>query len=174
MNLDLQTLANLAEVFGALTIFGGAVFAVLQIREFRAQRREALAVELTRAFQNPELIRALWAIRALPDGLSAEELRELGPETEQAALMVAFTVETAAILIHQGHASYELMREIAGGLIVVSHRKLQGWVRDVRVENDQPSWAEWYQWLSEQFMRDAASKEANPAHVRYADWRPRT
>ena len=37
---DLETLANLAEVFGTLTIIGGLLFAIIQIRQFRQQLRE--------------------------------------------------------------------------------------------------------------------------------------
>jgi hypothetical protein len=32
---DLETLANLAEVLGTLTIVGGLLFAVIQIRQYR-------------------------------------------------------------------------------------------------------------------------------------------
>lgn len=51
--MDLTTLANLAEIFGALTVVGGMVFAVAQVREYRAQRRDAMAVELVRSFHSP-------------------------------------------------------------------------------------------------------------------------
>ncbi|NIW35420.1 MAG: hypothetical protein GWN32_02370 [Gemmatimonadetes bacterium] len=35
---DLATLANLAEILGAIVVIGGVVFAVIQIRLFRRQR----------------------------------------------------------------------------------------------------------------------------------------
>ncbi len=38
--IDLDTLANLVEVLGALTIIGGVLFAVVQIRQYRQQLRE--------------------------------------------------------------------------------------------------------------------------------------
>lgn len=41
---DLSTIANIAEIFGALTIIGGVVFAVIQIREIRVQRRQMAAL----------------------------------------------------------------------------------------------------------------------------------
>ena len=72
---DLSTLANLAEILGASTIIGGALFATFQIREFRAQRREAVAVELMRSFSAPDLAHAFNLIRELPDGITADDLR---------------------------------------------------------------------------------------------------
>jgi hypothetical protein len=48
---DLETLANFAEVFGALTIIGGLFFAVIQIRQYRQQLRETATLELMNKFQ---------------------------------------------------------------------------------------------------------------------------
>lgn len=171
--MDLGTLANLAEVLGGITIVGGAAFGLVQLREFRAQRRQAVAVEISRTFQSPELVRAINLVRSLPDGLSASELRARGAAYEDAALMVALTHETIALLVFERLASFRMVRELTGGMVLVTHRKLEGWVRDVREDQAQPSWAEWYQWLCEQLERDAATKESSPAHVRYAGWRPR-
>ncbi len=171
--MELQTLANLAEVLGATTIIGGAIFALLQVREFREQRRQSVAVELAKTFQSPELVRAINLVRSLPDGVTAREMRERGPEYEDAAVSVAMTHETIAILIFERLASFEMVRELTGGLIIITYRKLEQWVHDVREENAQPSWAEWYQWLVEQMERESSTKEANPAHRRHAGWRPR-
>ncbi len=170
---DLTTLANLAEIFGALTIVGGTLFAIVQIREFRAQRHQAVAVELLRAFHEPELANALNLIRTLPDGVDAKELRSMGPEYERAAVMIATTYETIALLVFREMASFAMVRELTGGLTVVMWRKLERWMDAVRQEQAQPSWAEWFQWLAEQFAREAKEKESDPAYEQFADWRPR-
>jgi hypothetical protein len=170
---DLGTLANLAEILGALTIVGGVVFAILQIREFRAQRREAVVVELLRSFHDPQLAQAVNLIRHLPDGVSAEELRSKGPEYEQAAVMISTTYETIALLVFREMASFSMVRELTGGLAVVMWRKLARWMESVRQEQAQPSWAEWFQWLAAQLARESGEKEARPAYERFGEWRPR-
>lgn len=170
---DLTTLANIVEILGGLTIVGGAVFAVVQIREFRVQRREAVTVELIRSFQAPQLAHAINLIRELPDGVSAEELRFKGPEYEGAAIMISTTYETIAFLVFREMASFGMVRELTGGLAVVMWRKLARWMDTVRQEQAQPSWAEWFQWLAKQLARDDEEKEAHPAYERFADWRPR-
>ncbi len=169
----LGTLANIAEILGALTIVGGAIFAMVQIREFRAQRRQAAAVELTRAFQDPELARAVNLIRELPDDVSVQALRAKGPEYERAAIMVSTTYETIAFMVFRGLASFSMVRELTGGIAVVMWRKLARWTEAIREEQDQPSWAEWFQWLAEQLIRESDKKESHPAYERYANWRPR-
>jgi len=73
--IDLQTLANLAEIAGGIAIISGGVFAVVQLREFREQRRQAVAVELVRTFSEIEHANAVNLIQQLPDAVSAEQLR---------------------------------------------------------------------------------------------------
>ena len=138
---DLATLANLAEILGALTIVGGAIFGVLQMREFRAQRRQAAAVELNRSFHEPGFASAVALLRSLPDGVGAKELRARGPEYEQAAVTVTTTFETIAYMVFRELASFSMVQELAGGMILTMWRKLEGWAADVREEQSQPSWA---------------------------------
>jgi len=173
VNFDLATLANIAQILGALTIVAGLVFALIQIRDFREQRREAMTVEVLRSFHEPELAHAVNLIRELPDHVSPEELRSRGPEYEGAAVMVSTTYETIAFLVYREMTSFSMVRELTGGLAVVMWRKLARWMEAVRLEQSQPSWAEWFQWLAEQLAREAAQKESNPAYERFASWRPR-
>ncbi len=170
---DLTTLANIAEILGGIAIISGGIFAVVQFQEFREQRRQAVALELLRAFSNPELANAVNLMQQLPDGVSAELLRSKGQEYEHAATMIAVSYETIGLLVFQRIASFAMVHELHGGLAVVMWRKLAMWVATVRLEQSHRSFAEWFQWLAEQLLRESPQKEANPAHERYADWRPR-
>lgn len=170
---DLNALANIAEILGALTIVGSAVFAVVQIREFRLQRREAVAVELFRSFHDPELAHAVNLVRELPDGISAADLRSKGPEYERAAVMISTTYEAFALLVFRNMTSFSMVRDLTGGLAIVMWRKLAPWTESVRAEQAQPSWAEWFQWLADQLARESDEKENSPAYQRFAEWRPR-
>jgi len=170
---DLATLANISEIVGGIAIIGGGIFAIVQLREFREQRRQAVAVELVRSFSEPAHANAVNLIQELPDGASAELLRSKGREYERAAVMIAITYETIGLMVFREMASFAMVRELSGGIAVVLWRKLGPWVFAIRQEQGQRSFAEWFQWLAEQLLRESAHKEANPAHERYADWRPR-
>ena len=170
---QLSTLANIAEILGATTIVGGALFAIFQIREFRAQRRDAVAVELMRSFSAPDLASAFNLVRGLPDGVSAAELRAKGPEVERAAIMICTTFEAIGVLVFRGVTTFRMVQELNGGIAFVMWRKLGRWTHELREENQQPSWGEWFQWLAEQLGREIEDAESNPAHLRHADWRPR-
>ena len=171
--IDLATLADIADILGGLAILGGGIFAVVQLREFREQRRQAVAVELVRSFGEPAHANAVNLIQELPDGASAELLRSKGRDYERAAIMIAITYETIGLLVFRQMASFSLVQELTGGLTVVMFRKLRPWMDAVRQEQGHRSFAEWFQWLAEQLLRESSQKEAHPAHERYADWRPR-
>jgi len=171
--VDLGTLADIADILGVIAIVGGGIFALVQLREFREQRRQAVAVELVRSFSEPAHANAINLIQELPDGAPAELVRAKGREHERAATMMAVTYETIGLLVYREMASFALVQELTGGLTVVMWRKLQPWVAAIRTEQSHPRFAEWFQWLAEQLARESADKNAHPAHERYVGWRPR-
>jgi hypothetical protein len=171
--VDLDVLANVSQIIGAVSIVAGGIFAVVQLQEFREQRREAVAVEILRSFSEPAHAEAVNLIQELPDGVSAELLRSKARDYERAALMIAITYETIGLLAFRGMASFSMVQELTGGLTVVMWRKLGTWVETVRREQSHRSFAEWFQWLAEQLAREGVEKEAHPAYEKYASWRPR-
>ncbi len=168
--MSLTELASFAEILGALTIVSGLIFGLYQLSEFRKQRTEMIASELMKTFYSPELSRAVTLIQSLPDNASAEELRNLGPEGEEAAVQLCTIFETMGVLVHERIATYSLVEQLAGGMICVMYRKLAVWLETVRHEQQQPSWAEWFQWLAEQLLK--SKTQSQPAHIKYRDWRP--
>jgi hypothetical protein len=169
---ELNVIANISEIVGGLAILLGGIFAVVQLNEFREQRRQAAAVELVRSFTEPAHANAVNMLQELPDQASAELLRSKGREYERAAVMISVTYEVIGLLVFRRIASFDLVRELTGGLTVVMWRKIGPWVQTVREEQGHRSFAEWFQWLAEQLAREGADKEANPAYEKYAGWRP--
>ena len=74
------------------------------------------------------------------------------------------------LLVFKGVAPLELVMDLAGGIIVTTHRKLAQLQEDIRKENSQPSWAEWYHWLGDQVTRVKDSQP--PAHKLHKNWKP--
>lgn len=165
--IDLQTLANFAEIVGAFSIVGALTFSAVQIREFKMRRRDIVAAGLMQSFYSADFAHAVSLLRSLPDAIPADELRERGPEYEEAAILVTTTFETMGLLVHRGIAPFSLVEELAGGVALVMWRKLASWLHEVGVEQSQPSWAEWFQLLAEQLKAVEGCKE--PAHLRLKD-----
>jgi hypothetical protein len=166
---DLSFYANIAEILGTLAIVGGGIFGAVQLREFRGQRRDAVAVELMRSFYNPEFTRAVTIIRNLPDDISGEDLRARASGTEEAALQIAMMYETMGLLVYRRIASFDLAQELTGGLLEVLWRKLGVWVKAVRDEQSHPRFAEWFEWLAIQFAKP--DSRGVPAYDAYREWK---
>jgi hypothetical protein len=167
--VDLETLSFVSQIVGTLTIVGGAIFALVQFYEVRRQRHEQRAAEIMRGFMDPNFADAIARIRVLPDGVSAEELRRAGPEAERAAIRICMSLETMGLMVYRRIVPLELVVELAGGMSVMIWRKLGPWLEQIRIEQQQPSWAEWFQWLAQQCEKHKGQRA--PAHERL-DWKP--
>jgi hypothetical protein len=167
----LETLANVAQVFGAIAVAAAIIFGVAQIRQFRQQRRDALAVELMRSIQDTEFTRSLRALLGLPVNATLEEFRARGPEFEDIAWALAAKYETLGYLVYRGIMPIELVEELVGGVGVHLWRRLRPWALAVRAEQGQPLLLEWYQWLAER-LEERNRPAAVPAYTRHRDWQP--
>ena len=164
----LETLAAWAEILGVCTIFGGAIFAALQIVEYRRRRRAQIAADLCRSFSEPNLARAVALIRQLPDGADAREVESRGIEYEEAAQVVGMVFETMGLLVYRRIASFAMIQSLAGGLLLMMWRKLEGWIVETRREESNPRFGEWMQWLAERIGEQEASMV--PAYEAHTDW----
>jgi hypothetical protein len=168
--MDLQTIVDISQVVAAITVIGGTAFAVLQLREFRRQRQETVTLDLMRAFMGVEFSEAMAIVTNLPDNLSADDLRQSGPDAEKAATLMCTTFEAIGILVHRRIAPFPLVQDLIGGITVVVWRRLRPWIAQLRVEQANSSDSEWFQWLAEEFGQRKAEKV--PAHEQHRNWAP--
>jgi hypothetical protein len=166
----LETLANLAQVLGAIAVVAAIVFGLAQIRQFRQQRRDAVAVELMRSIQDTEFTRSLRVLLELPVGISAAEFRALGPTVEDAAWALGAKYETLGYLVYRGIMPIELVEELVGGVGVHLWARLRPWALEVRQQQRQPLLLEWYQWLAER-LDERERTQAVPAYERLRHWK---
>lgn len=170
IRIPLEVLANIAQVIGAFAVVTGFVFGWYQIRQFQTQQRNSIAADLSHTFYSRDLAHAVLLLYSLPDRIPAADLRARGSEYEEAAIVATTTFETMGLLVFRGIAPFDIVLELAGGMIVVTWRKLSVWNETVRVEQSQPSWAEWFEWLA--IKAQTEKPKADAAHIRFKDWKP--
>lgn len=165
----LATWAMMAEIIGGLSIVTGLIIGWFQVRHHRLQQRNAVAINLAQTFYSRDLAQAIALMQHVPDGASLADIRALGREYEEAAITVCTSFETMGLLVYKRIAPMDLVLDLAGGIVSVMRRKLDQWLVDVREEQSQPSWAEWFDWLGEQ----AAARKTRepPAHLVHKNWR---
>ena len=169
--MTFQSIVDIAQLAGTATIIGGTVFALMQLREFRIQRRDAVAGDLMRAFMSADFADAMSVVMNIPDGTNADGIRGMGPNVERAATLICTTFETIGVLVHEEVTPFPLVLELTGGSVVVLWRKLAPWVVQLRIESSNSCDSEWFQWLAEQCEWPGSAKV--PAYMKHRGWAAR-
>ena len=166
---QLFTYAAIAEIFSGLAIVVGGAFAAIQFMEYRRKRRDQVAVELCRRFAEPELARAITLIKRLPDGVSLADLKRMDDDYDDAAQIVGMTFEMMGLLVYRNIASFTMIQQLTGGLLLMMWRKIETWARETRVEQGNPRYAEWMEWLANRIQE--CEEDVEPAYTAHSDWR---
>lgn len=166
--LTLATVANLAEIIGAGSIVTGLIVGGFQVRYFRTQQRDTVAINLMQTFYDQNLAQAIALLQPVPDGVGLKELREYGIDHVNAAITITTSFETMGLLVFKRIATMDLVLDLAGGIVTTMNRKLRTWQKQMREAQDQPSWGEWFEWLGDQ--AEKVKREEVPAHVKHKDW----
>lgn len=168
---DLANLANVAEIVGAIIVVGGLIFAVLQMRQTRQQRREMAAIELFRFFGNPQFTAAYKRILRLPEGLNADDIQGNDSGLEESAMLICATMESIGVMTFQRIVPFMIVYNLIGTSGPALWRKLAPWVEMLREEQEAPTVFEWFQWLAERLDSNHVPDE-NPAYETHKNWMP--
>ncbi len=168
---DLGKLANIAEIVGAIIVIGGLMFAILQMRQTRQQRRELAAIELFRFFGNPKFTAAYKRILRLPEGLSADDVENSKAGLEESAMLISATLESIGVMTFQRIVPFVVVKNLIGTSGPALWSKLEPWVTMLREEQKSPAMFEWFQWLAERLAQDL-SADTEPAYVAHKGWIP--
>ena len=168
---DLSTLANMAEILGAIVVIGGLVFAIIQMRSLRQQRRELAAIELFRSFGNANFNKAYETILALPEGLSRSEVNSRAPGVSNCAMLICTTMENVGVMTYQRIVPFQVVHNLMGTSTVLLWRRLDKWVAELRDDLDNHDAFEWFQWLAEK-LDEHNDPDSGPAYLAHKDWVP--
>jgi hypothetical protein len=168
-DISLAAWANIAEIIGAGSIVTGLTVGWIQIRHLRRQQHDAVAINLAQTFYSHDLAQAIALLQPLPDGISLAQMRALGEKYDAAALTVCTSFETMGLLVFKRIAPMDMVLDLAGGVVGVMARKLRQWNEDLRAEQQQPSFAEWFEWLGDQALQ--RKPPTAPAHIQHQDWK---
>lgn len=171
--MDFNTVANLAEIISAVLVIGGLAFGMLQIHDFRVQRRAQAAIEVVRSFNTPEFVHALRVVLSQPGDMTARDCQACSTDFEESSLQLSFTLEAVGLMVHRHMVALPMVWELMGGVVLDVWQRLEPWSQTKRAEYGNPKFNEWSQWLAERLAEYNACCPNTPAHELYADWKPR-
>lgn len=169
---DLQNVANLAEIFSALLVVAGVVFALIEVRHFRKQRQEAAAMEIMRSFQSPGFTQALRLVMDYEQECRKCNDEAMPQELQDAAMLVSTTIESIGLMVYQRIVPFALVQQLMGGTIQASWRVLCTHTEWLRTKLCRPSIHEWFQWLAERLCEFPEHRDEEGAYSKYRNWKP--
>ena len=172
MFMDLQTLANVADIVGAFLVIVGVIFGIIQIRYYRAERHENATMEIMRSFQSVEFTNALRHINQYQSECRRCTEQPVAQELQESILLITTTLESIGLMVYRRLVPFRLVQQLMGGSIQASWGILQGFVEQTRELTGRPSVYEWFQWLAEQLDRYPEYLDEVGAYEKFAQWKP--
>jgi hypothetical protein len=160
----------IAQVIEALAVVIGVGFAMVQVRQYRREKRREAALELMHSFQTPSFAEAMNLVYNLADGLSREEIESSLGEKFHLVYALMTTWESLGILVYMGEVDLDLVDDFFSGPIKISWRKLQGHVLGERELLGRDTIEEWFQWLTERLAERESQRPRIPAHIAHKHW----
>ena len=170
--MNLQTLANVAEIFGAVLVITGVFFGLMEIRHYRQQRQEAASMEIMRAFQNLDFNKALQLVMDYEQECKRCNEQNMPRELQDAAMLVSTTMEAVGLMVFQRIVPFRLVQQLMGGTIQASWRVLRPHTTRLREKLSRPSIHEWFQWLAERLGEHPEYRDEEGAYSKYGNWNP--
>ena len=165
---------SLEELFAgieAVAVVIGVGFAMVQVRQYRREKRREAAMELLHSFETPSFARGLTLIYGLPDGLGKAEIEARLGDDFYLVYALMTTWESLGILVYRGEVDLEIVDDFFSGPILLSWRKLKAHVEGEREALARDTIEEWFQWLAERLQDRESRTPAVPAHIEHREWR---
>jgi hypothetical protein len=93
---------------------------------------------------------------------------QVGAEGEAAIYFVTTTWETIGVLVFQKELTLDLVDDFFSGPIIITWRKLERYLEELRRERQRDTLFEWYQWLAKQMTEREKHVPPVPAHIAHA------
>jgi hypothetical protein len=170
--MTLQTLANIAEIIGALLVITGVFFGLMEVRHYRQQRQETASMEIMRAFQSLDFNRALRLVMEYEQQCQRCSEESIPQKLEDAAMQVSTTLEAVGLMVYQRIVPFRLIQQLMGGTIQASWRVLRPHTEWLREKLRRPSIHEWFQWLAERLDEHPEYQDEVGAYSKYRAWKP--
>ncbi len=165
----LDLIVQLAPILSFITIIITIIFGIIQLKQFKIQRKNLAAAEIMRTTQDAVFTDSLNLINKSEFIENVAYVRKFDPELEKAILAITTKFEILGFLVFKKVVPIEFVEQLIGGVCVTLWKKLHHYIEDYRILNDQKLFLEWFEWLAFQF-KDRKRDESLPAIEKIKKW----
>ena len=120
------------DLITAVAVTLGILFGLLQLRHFHISRKREADLLLLNSFHTGEFLQGIWILQELPNGLTKNEIEERVGKEITLVYAVLSTWERIGILVYNHEFSMDLVDDAFGELIIISWKKLEKYVTNLR------------------------------------------
>jgi hypothetical protein len=159
-----ETIQRLLSTAASVALITGVVIAILQLRAQTRIRQEEIAMRLYASFGEEGFIRHFQRV-ARWEFTTYDDYRARGTADDHTSLMVVSVFfESMGLLLKRGLAPIDLLDDLLSGPVLATWPKVRPIWIGLRAEYQQPSWAEWFEFLHDQMsLRMARLPGRQPA-----------
>ena len=164
-----EFLTQLAPILSFITVIIAIIFGVIQLKQFKTQRKDIAAVEIMRTMQDTQFTDSLHLINQSEQLDSVKEVHDQNPNLEKAIFAITTKFETLGFLVYKRVIPIDFVEQLVGGVCLALWQKLNLFVLDYRKVNDQKLFLEWFEWLS-YILKKRERDKAKPALEKFKNW----
>lgn len=166
--MSIEVISQIVEAFAVVV---GVGFAIIQIKQYKLNKRREAALVLLHSFQTPSFAKALNLVYKLPDGLSKRQIEDQLGDDFHLVYALMTTWESLGILVFRGEIDLGMIDDFFSGPIIISWNKLKGHIIEERLLLDRDTIEEWFQWLMERLLEQESKEPAIPAYIAHKKWK---
>jgi hypothetical protein len=166
--MSIEVISQIVEAFAVVV---GVGFAIIQIKQYKLNKRREAALVLLHSFQTPSFAKALNLVYKLPDGLSKRQIEDQLGDDFHLVYALMTTWESLGILVYRGEIDLDMIDDFFSGPIIISWNKLKGHIIEERSFLGRDTIEEWFQWLMEQLLEQESKEPAIPAYIAHKKWK---
>jgi hypothetical protein len=161
----------ISQIVEACAVVVGVGFAIIQVKQYKLNKRREAALVLLHSFQTPSFAKALNLVYRLPDGLSKRQIEDQLGDDFHLVYALMTTWESLGILVYRGEIDLDMIDDFFSGPIIISWKKLRGHIIEERSLLGRDTIEEWFQWLMERLLEKESEEPAIPAYIAHKKWK---
>lgn len=166
--MSIEVISQIVEAFAVVV---GVGFAIIQVKQYKLNKRREAALVLLHSFQTPSFAKALNLVYKLPDGLSKSQIEDQLGDDFHFVYALMTTWESLGILVYRGEIDLDMIDDFFSGPIIISWNKLKGHIIEERSLLCRDTIEEWFQWLMERLLEQESKEPAIPAYIAHKKWK---
>ncbi len=168
--LTISELGSIAEFLGVFGVATSVFYLAIQFKDAKLAIERDAAMDMLRSYETTDLMNTMYRVFGQPENMSLKDIEEHYGDAMGCLYSYMGTWESLGILVYKRHIDLDLVSDFFSHPILQSWKKLEPYIKEMRVKQGRETSWEWFQWLAEQLEKYETTHAVIPAHIEFKDW----